>query len=459
MGERDERGRRAPRVHLTYLVRLPVSMVVGQTSLWNDNRGLESVESLNAIRRSQYERVICSSASVTEGDRTGLLRAVIRFGRRDDGFRDHAETRAYGGLRLDRFIISPEAAIEAIRGLVNGTPSAEPWAQNRIQFNRAHTERPQGPNPPQPFPTRARDRWPSFNFYFLPQPNPVVGDRSGPLVARSLPPLLNPRNMVDEWLDTDARIMFGSTNYVEVVLPDFRARITKLELVEQGIRVLIDRPEGFDSPLAFQAAVTVGGVDKEVAPDPAPGGCLVPTTEAWSHFAFFILDANRWEIIDWAQLFPTFTYPAEYVSWTVAEKQLDQLIEEWETQNVEFKESAHAAADVIESVVAFSNSNEGSIIIGVTESGEVIGVGNPEKEEERLRNLISDWCDPPINPTFATLPYFDKKVLVVNVPKGGQGPYVSRYTGAIYLRRGGHDVPAKTRALIDSLYPATPTFR
>jgi hypothetical protein len=265
--------------------------------------------------------------------------------------------------------------------------------------------------------------------------------------------------MVNDWLDTDPRLILGSTNYVEVVLPDFRARITRLELDERGFKIHVDRATGVDSSLTYQAAVTVSGVDRETIPEVVPEGCFVPVTQPWSHFALFVLDNQSWEVVDWAELYPTFSYLPELVSWTVAEKQLDQLIEEWETQTIEFKESTHAAADVIETVVAYSNSNEGSIIIGVAESGEVVGVGNPEKEEDRLRNLISDWCDPPVNPTFATLSYFDKQVLVVTVPKGGGGPYVSRYTGAIYLRRGGHDVPAKTRALIDSLYPPPNQFR
>jgi len=259
--------------------------------------------------------------------------------------------------------------------------------------------------------------------------------------------------MVDEWLDTDPQLVLGSSNYIEVVLPDFRARITHVEILDEGIRVSVGGLSGNPAALTYQAAITSDRVDKEMATVAEAGGCMVRVSEAWNHFACFVLDSSTWEIIDWAELFPPISYRPDLVSWAVPERQLDQLIEEWESQTIEFKESAHAGPDLIETIVAFSNSNDGSIIVGVSDSGEVTGIGNPDREEDRLRSMVSDWCDPPVNPSFDVLQYFGKSVLVVTVKKGQQGPYVSRYTGAIYLRRGGHDVPAKTRALIDSLYP------
>ena len=422
-------------------------------TVWVDNRGLESVESLYRIRMDQYDRVVVSSSSVIRDSHYDVLRAVIRFGRGDDGFRDSVEAREYSGLRLERAVLSLDEGWSLIRGLVEGSGGPGRWAENQIRFSSAYTGRPQGQGYPAPFPRRARNRWPSYDFFFKPEPNPVVGDLAGPLVARSLPPLLNPRTMVDEWLDSDPQIILGSTNYIEVVLPDFRARITQLKLADDGIHVSIDGARNLASELSYQAAISWENVDQEVSTDGEDGGVVVRYTGPWNQFAFFVLDRATHEIVDWAQLFPTIAYQPELVSWAVPEKQLDQLIEEWESQTVEFKESAHAAADFIESVVAFANSNDGGIIVGVSDSGEVVGVGNPAKEEERLRNMISEWCDPPVNPTFNTLPYAGKSVLVVSVSKGSNGPYLSRYTGAIYLRRGAHDVPAKTRALVDSLYP------
>lgn len=420
---------------------------------WVDNRGLESIESLYQIRRGQYDRVIVSSASVAREGRYDVLRAVLRFGRRDDGFRDGSEEREYSGLRLERAVLSLDDGWKVLRGLVEGNGTIGRWAENQIRFTAAYTGRPQGQNYPTPFPRRARNQWPSYDFFFKPEPNPVVGDVGGPLVARSLPPLLNPRMMVDEWLDADPQIVLGSSNYIQVILPDFRARITHLKLAEEGVHASVGRSRDVTSELSYQAAISWENVDQETSTEEEEGGCLVRATGPWNQFAFFVLSHPTFEIIDWAQLYPTVAYQPELVSWAVPEKQLDQLIEEWESQTVEFKESANAAADFIESVVAFANSNDGAIIVGVSDSGEVVGVGNPVKEEDRLRNMISDWCDPPVNPTFNTLPYAGKSVLVVSVSKGTNGPYLSRYTGAIYLRRGGHDVPAKTRALVDSLYP------
>lgn len=66
-------------------------------------------------------------------------------------------------------------------------------------------------------------------------------------------------------------------------------------------------------------------------------------------------------------------YPAE----------LEQLIRQGETQDVEFKASIPAPQDIAKHVAAFANTNGGMLILGVREPGEIVGVN-----EQRAREVI-----------------------------------------------------------------------
>ncbi|MCL0061059.1 putative DNA binding domain-containing protein [Dehalococcoidia bacterium] len=53
---------------------------------------------------------------------------------------------------------------------------------------------------------------------------------------------------------------------------------------------------------------------------------------------------------------------------------LKDLIKEGESETVEFKPSLSQTDKIIESISAFSNAKGGAVIIGVSDSGKVLGV-------------------------------------------------------------------------------------
>lgn len=53
---------------------------------------------------------------------------------------------------------------------------------------------------------------------------------------------------------------------------------------------------------------------------------------------------------------------------------MDELIAKTESENIEFKKSVGEWKEIVETVSAFSNTSGGKILVGISNSGKVIGV-------------------------------------------------------------------------------------
>jgi len=77
---------------------------------------------------------------------------------------------------------------------------------------------------------------------------------------------------------------------------------------------------------------------------------------------------------------------------------LKALILQGESEIIEFKRSTGESKEIIETIAAFSNTKGGRIIIGVSKSGNLLGVEVGKDTTERLSNQISQNTDPKIHP-------------------------------------------------------------
>ena len=68
--------------------------------------------------------------------------------------------------------------------------------------------------------------------------------------------------------------------------------------------------------------------------------------------------------------------------------EVEELIEEGESQNTEFKDSLRLKKEVGETISAFSNTRGGIILIGISDLGEVIGVEVGKRTLEELANYL-----------------------------------------------------------------------
>jgi len=79
---------------------------------------------------------------------------------------------------------------------------------------------------------------------------------------------------------------------------------------------------------------------------------------------------------------------------------IDGLIKQGESEKLEFKKSLAEREEILRTITAFSNTSGGTIIIGIDERKNIIGI-KPEKGEiEGLDNSINQLIVPKVYPDF-----------------------------------------------------------
>ena len=117
-----------------------------------------------------------------------------------------------------------------------------------------------------------------------------------------------------------------------------------------------------------------------------------------------------------------------------------------ENFNIELKEVL--TSDLKKEVVAFANTCDGTIYIGINDSGEVIGVDNADDIMERASASIRNAIRPDLT-MYVTLNIEEmenKKVIVIKIQRGASRPYYIAEKGlkpsGVYIRQGNSSVPA-----------------
>ena len=111
------------------------------------------------------------------------------------------------------------------------------------------------------------------------------------------------------------------------------------------------------------------------------------------------------------------------------------LITQGEGQTVEFKqEIPRRADDLATELVAFANTQGGTLLLGVDDDGQIIGLADDlQKVEERVMGLCRA-CDPPLTVTTEVVELESHSLLAIHVPEGASKPYRAR--GRCYMRVG-----------------------
>lgn len=122
-----------------------------------------------------------------------------------------------------------------------------------------------------------------------------------------------------------------------------------------------------------------------------------------------------------------------------------------EGTNVELKEIY--VPDIKKEVVAFSNSQGGTVYIGVENDGTVKGLENPDEVLQQITNAIRDAIRPDVTLfTSASVEKWDKKQIVrLEVQRGTSRPYYLAEKGlkptGVYVRQGSSSVPASEESI------------
>lgn len=126
-----------------------------------------------------------------------------------------------------------------------------------------------------------------------------------------------------------------------------------------------------------------------------------------------------------------------------------------EDNHTEFK--AIYTKQIIQTIIAFANTNGGSIYIGVDDNGNAIGLKEPDQTMTQLTNAIRDSIRPDVT-LFTDESFLDiegKTTITVRVERGSSVPYYIAGKGlrpsGVYVRQGASSVPASEERILSML--------
>ena len=99
-----------------------------------------------------------------------------------------------------------------------------------------------------------------------------------------------------------------------------------------------------------------------------------------------------------------------------------EMIRLGESENLEFKESLSLRDEIGKAISAFSNTNGGVILVGVTDVGSVIGVDIGSNTIENEAGYIKRHTDPPIFPFIKVLEADGKNIVAIEVEESSDKP-------------------------------------
>ena len=120
----------------------------------------------------------------------------------------------------------------------------------------------------------------------------------------------------------------------------------------------------------------------------------------------------------------------------------------FETENIELK--SEFTEEIYKEIIAFANTDGGTVYVGINDNGNAVGLDNPDKEYTRITNGIRDAIMPDVT-MFVRFSIDNKKVVRITVSEGTNKPYYLRSKGlkpsGVYVRQGTSSAPASSEQI------------
>ncbi len=105
--------------------------------------------------------------------------------------------------------------------------------------------------------------------------------------------------------------------------------------------------------------------------------------------------------------------------------ELQYRIIKGENLHTEFKESLPDNETIAKAIVCFANADGGQLIIGISNSGDIVGFGDLDFDAaiSKIDDVAFHRCEPSVSILTETVDIDGAIILVVSIPKGEQRPY------------------------------------
>ncbi len=279
-----------------------------------------------------------------------------------------------------------------------------------------------------------------------------------PLVKYDTPCFRDVYDAIKEWLElgdfhgnSDARL-----GHVLIFLPAYKVRIKYINYNEGVLTVFIDGSQESIKGLDCQFEILCENKiirENIILKDKETQVCIKLEDEPIETYIQLVTTNN--EQLDYYRETPFYhSGNIRFIRKGLNQPVLDK-ISNGENDQIEFKPFINfknnldrkKEREIIETVISFVNTKGGSILFGVSDNSEIIGVSYDltkgrdadsfiEDFKKYLRKLISDKTDKGVPMEFLPHKVGDKTILEVVVKEGDNKPYLDNERNLTYIRRG-----------------------
>ncbi|HAA14232.1 MAG TPA: ATP-binding protein [Cytophagales bacterium] len=133
-------------------------------------------------------------------------------------------------------------------------------------------------------------------------------------------------------------------------------------------------------------------------------------------------------------------------------QELQSLVREGEHSTLEFKRKANHPDKIMKEVVAFANTQGGTLLVGVDDNGSIPGVKHVEEEYYVLEQALDRYCRPKVDYSLSIIRMNDLRgVLYLQVKESDRKPHVvienlTTGKGIAYVRVADRSMQASKEA-------------
>lgn len=118
---------------------------------------------------------------------------------------------------------------------------------------------------------------------------------------------------------------------------------------------------------------------------------------------------------------------------------LFKLIEDGESETVEFKRKFSTSKKIAKEMIALANTKGGWILFGVDDDKSIVGVESEKSELDLIDTAAKFYCQPEVEFTTEIIPVKDKDVVAINIPESKKKPHrltdeSDKNTTRVYIR-------------------------
>ncbi|MGB0651941.1 MAG: helix-turn-helix domain-containing protein [Thermoplasmatota archaeon] len=374
----------------------------------------------------------------------------------------------YGELKLVRFQLSVEEALDAIHSLMESEPKGKTKMKIRdldislseplepIERDNYHG----GPRTwPYPALASRQDLGPLDLFCLRIRKAQYLDPF--PIMFPGVPTMVDKQKRVEEWVEPGPGRAIGAGHQNArfwIALPSITRFVDRVELNDRNLLVHLNPGDYVDSYALKIAAVHDDALEDVEEPVSEKESMVDVQLAGWPDRLWIaLISTNGAKVVDWYSFDPLGPTESRVVV-VVAEEVVHELIEFGEDDETEFKTNATPQNhhDVLETIVAFSNHLGGRILFGVDDHGAIKGVEGPENIARKVENWAASNIEPGVAVRTHVAEAEGKKLVIAHVDEGVQKPYQARHNGAFYIRRGATD-RAISRAELDEIYSKKPS--